>query len=134
VSRIDAAGWADVIMRVLVKAVEAENSLPRVLWAGRRDVESQPFIAAAEAVAVSDGHAHSRLLEDYRIALRLFHQSTLRDDRFALRWTHYVYALHLSNLLWDPRKVPSNHCTILLREFGARLHYLIYQDLHFYSK
>src|SRR5438132_12692501 len=81
-SRIQAAGRADVIMRVLVKAIKAENSLPRVLGTGRRDVESQSFIGAADALSVSDGHAHSGLLDNNRIALRrrrclLFHQSAL---------------------------------------------------------
>jgi hypothetical protein len=69
-------------MRVFVKAIEAQNSFSLVLWAGGRDVESQPFIAAAEALSVRDGHAHSRLLDNNRIALRrrrrlLFHQSAL---------------------------------------------------------
>src|SRR5438874_13357967 len=49
------AGCADVIVRVFVKAIEAQNSFSLVLWGGRRDVESQPFIAAAEALSVSDG-------------------------------------------------------------------------------
>src|SRR5436853_7873060 len=40
------AGGTDVIMRVFVKTIEAQNSFSLVLWAGGRDVESQPFIAA----------------------------------------------------------------------------------------
>jgi hypothetical protein len=34
--------------------------------AGGRDVESQTFIAAAEPLPVSDGHAHPRLLDNPR--------------------------------------------------------------------
>jgi hypothetical protein len=64
------SGGADVIMRVFVEAVEAQNSLSFVLWAGGGDVEGQPFIAAAHALSVSDGHAHSGLLDNNRIALR----------------------------------------------------------------
>src|SRR5919109_446769 len=76
------AGGTDVIMRVFVKAIEAQNSFSLILWPGGRDVESQPFIAAAKALAVSDGHAHSGLLDNNRLALRrrrclFFHQSVL---------------------------------------------------------
>ena len=81
VSRAFAAGGADMIMRVFVEAIEAQNSFS-LLWASCCDIESQPFIAAAEALSVSDGHAHSRLLDNNRIALRrrcclVFHRSTL---------------------------------------------------------
>ena len=41
-------GRADVIMRVFVKTTEAEDSLSFFFWAGGRDVEGQPFIAAAD--------------------------------------------------------------------------------------
>src|SRR6266481_2813583 len=68
VSRAFAAGGANVIMRVFVEAIEAQNSFS-LLWASRCNIESQPFIAAAEALPVSDGHAHSRLLDNNRIAL-----------------------------------------------------------------
>src|SRR5262245_64303674 len=57
-------------MRVFVKAIEAQNSFSLVLCAGGRNVESQPFIAAAEALSVSDGHTHSGLLDNNRLALR----------------------------------------------------------------
>jgi hypothetical protein len=61
-SRIS-AGSADVIMGLFVKAIEAQDSFSLVLWASRRDIESQPFIATAKAMSVSDGHAHSHLLD-----------------------------------------------------------------------
>src|SRR6516225_2915159 len=60
VSRAFAAGGANVIMRVFVEAIEAQNSFSLILLAGSRDVESQPFIAAAKSLSVSDGHTHSR--------------------------------------------------------------------------
>jgi hypothetical protein len=73
------AGGTDVIMRILVKTIEAQNSFSFVREAGGRDVEGQPFIAAADALSVRDGHAHSRLLDNTLIALRrrccfVFHQ------------------------------------------------------------
>ena len=64
------AGGTDVIMRVFVKAIEAQNSFSVVLCAGAGDVERQPFIAAAYALPVRDGHAHSGLFDNNRIALR----------------------------------------------------------------
>jgi hypothetical protein len=36
-----------------------------------RDVESPPFIAAAEALSMSDGHAHFRLLDNPRHDTRI---------------------------------------------------------------
>src|SRR4029450_3747411 len=70
VSRAFAAGGANVIMRVFVEAIEAQNSFSLVLRAGGRDIESQPFIAPTEALSVSDGHTHSCLFNNNRIALR----------------------------------------------------------------
>jgi hypothetical protein len=64
------AGGTEVIMRVFVKTSEAQNSLSFFLWARGGDVEGQAFIAAARALPVRDGHAHSALLDNNRIALR----------------------------------------------------------------
>ena len=61
---------ADVTMRVFVKAIEAQNSLSFFLRPCGRDVEGQPFIAAADTWSVRDRHAHSGLLDNDRIALR----------------------------------------------------------------
>jgi hypothetical protein len=64
------SGGADVIVRVFIKTIEAQNSLSFFLWAGGSDGEGQPFIAAAYALPVRDGHAHSGLFDNNRIALR----------------------------------------------------------------
>jgi hypothetical protein len=48
------AGGADVIVRVFVKAIKAQNSLSLLLWAAGGDVERQPLIAAAYALSVRD--------------------------------------------------------------------------------
>jgi hypothetical protein len=53
VSCLLAAGSADVIVGVFVEAIEAQNSFSLVLGAGGRNVERQPFIAAAEALPVA---------------------------------------------------------------------------------
>jgi hypothetical protein len=57
-------------MRIFVKAIEAQNSFPLVFRTRHREVESQPFIAATKALSVSDGHTHSGLLDNNRIAFR----------------------------------------------------------------
>ena len=57
------AGGTDVTMRVLVKAIEAQNSLSFFLRAGGRDVEGQPFVAATHSLPVRDRHAHSGPLD-----------------------------------------------------------------------
>jgi hypothetical protein len=48
----------------VVDMITVESIGVLVLRAGGRDVESQTFIAATEPLSVSDGHAHSRLLEN----------------------------------------------------------------------
>src|SRR4029453_16406433 len=76
------ARGADVVMRVFVKAIEAQNSFSLVLRASRFDMERQPFIPAPGALSGSDGPSHSRLLDNNRSAVRrrrclIFHQSAL---------------------------------------------------------
>jgi hypothetical protein len=64
-------------MRVLVETIEAQNSFARIFRTGGGDIERQAFIVAAEAAAVRDRQAHSRLLDDNRSAFRMVHCSAL---------------------------------------------------------
>jgi hypothetical protein len=64
-------------MRVLVKTIEAQDPFARSFRTGGGDIERQAFIVAAEAAAVRDGQAHSRLLDENRSAFRIVHCSAL---------------------------------------------------------
>src|ERR1041384_1492428 len=81
-SRAFTARSAHVIMRVFVKAVEAENSFAFTSRIGGRDVERQAFVAAAEAFSMRDGHAHAALLDNNRNSLGIFHRSILPASHF----------------------------------------------------
>ena len=64
------AGGTDVLMRVFVKTIEAQNSLSFFLRPCGRDVEGQPSSLPPTPGRLRDGHAHSGPLDNNRIALR----------------------------------------------------------------